>query len=149
MQRTDFSKMHLIVPPLKLDGLDVSELVEINVHDMEGTMCVQPKRQAQASLLGREAERQLAKAKHDRENLEYEIRRSHKTACRLSGERPLNEDIAAECHASVLWQNLTLKIQELTHAAAVLQSLERSMEQRFGMVQQISKRRSAELHQIA
>lgn len=146
MNHTDFTKLRVILPQeINLDAIHITELMQVDVHDLEACMQFQPTLQASCSLLAREAERQLIQLKHQREDIEFRISREHKLKCEVDGVKFAKVDLPEVYRSDAKWLENEKLVDAATHAAKVMTSLEESLQQRYGMVQQIAKRRSNEI----
>lgn len=145
LRTANFKNLGITIPPeLSLDNLDVSKLLAINVDNLEETCEHQPTLQCSIGLYAREAERQLAKVRSQMEMFSSTFKRTAKVDLHL-GRKVTKADVDDELRACPEFMVLVEREQELEHAAGVLQTFEEAFKQRYGMVQQIAKRRSNEL----
>lgn len=145
MRDIDFSKLRIFLPDMDISNIDVHKLLDIDVHDLEGTMSKQATNYCGYGLLAREAERQVARMHVEMDNLRAGLKPGIQTYCKENGIRCTKEHIEAECSKTPAWISIQERLLEAEHAAGVMSTLEESFKQRFGMVQQIAKRRSNEL----
>lgn len=145
---TDFSKMKIALPQVNLDHLEIEKYLEINVDNLEETLQHQPSLYCTFGMIAREAERQLAEVKASIDIAESAIKLDQYTRCRLEGRKISKEELSSQYSASPNLVELEAKKRQLAHAAATFVTIEESFKQRFGMVQQIAKRRSNELSQL-
>ena len=145
---TDFSSLKLTLPAVDLTQLTIAELLAINVDNLEETLQYQPTLYCTFGLLTREAERQAQVIKDRMEEIESEVRRDLHIRARIDSRRIVKDEIKQECLEVAEYLDCRTKYAALEHAANVLVTIEEAFKQRFGVLQQIAKRRSNELAQL-
>lgn len=147
---TDFSKFQVKLPPVNLESVDIDAILSINVDNLEETLRYQPTLYCTFGLIARDAERQLAEVEAKIEILEGAVKSDMTVRATVDQKkkRVVKADITAECNASPEYLALKAEQRKLEHAAKICVTIEEAFRQRFGMVQQIAKRRSNELTQL-
>lgn len=144
---TDFSTLNLIVPAIDLTKVDIEKLLGIDVGNLEETMQHQATLHCTFGVLAREAERQVASLAYKIDLAESNAQTDIRTQ-NTAKKRVVKAEVAAACNSDPNYVSLQQQMIQLKHVAAVLCTIEESFKERFGMVQQIAKRRSNELSQL-
>lgn len=146
---TDFSKLKVVLPQaFTIENLDVKVLLDIDLSNIEETMQYQPMLYATVGMYARAAEKQLADLKAELDLLESRIRRDLDFQFSIDKKRLVKDNVRQVCNDSPVYVQLQASVRQAEYAASVLATLEESFKQRYGMVQQIAKRRSNELTQL-
>ena len=146
---TDFSKVAVVLPKiLDIENLDVKVLLDINVDNLEETMQYQPTLYCTIGLYARKAESVVAELKGKIELLESRIRAELDFQFAIDKKRLVSATIKQSCNASPEYNKYQEELRQAEYAAKVFATIEESFKQRFGMIQQIAKRRSNELTQL-
>lgn len=141
---TDFSKLKITLPNVDIGNINIERLLDIDVHNLEETMRHQATLYCTFGLLARDAEKQYSQLKFKLDEIESRIRIE---TVDLKG-KVVQADINAACNTDAQYIAITNQLAVIKHAASVAATIEESFSQRFGMVQQIAKRRSTELAQL-